>query len=146
MQWATAISKKAMEIAFDYEINKGWTPEYVHQKGVGYDILSIKDKKRKHIEVKGVSESWATYSWQPLHHTEVSELQNNPTNFFLYIIYFDIGNNKRDNFEFNKYKYTFYVISGKELKQNFTIKAMSYSLSPISKSKLNKYKESQILN
>jgi hypothetical protein len=115
---------KAMEVVISYEIGQGRTPKDVSKVGVGYDIESDGRK----IEVKGIGESWKTYTWQPLYPTEVECLNNNSKDFFLYIVKFtDIG------------EHTLYVIPGKDLLEKFQVKIASYQLTPISQRKLREF-------
>jgi uncharacterized protein DUF3883 len=96
-----------MEVVIRYEIGQGRTPKDVSKVGVGYDIESDGRK----IEVKGIGESWKTYTWQPLYPTEVECLNNNSKDFFLYIVKLtDIG------------EHTLYVIPGKDLLEKFQVK------------------------
>ena len=127
------IDKEAMNIVLDFELKNSRQPEDVSQVGVGYDIKSTSpDKQERFIEVKGVSESWKTYNWQPLFYTEVQCLKNNPDKFFLYIVYF---NKQGEELPIN-----LFVISGKDILSSFNIKPMTFSLSPISRRKLLPHK------
>lgn len=140
MTWAKIIGDKAMEIVSDYERKHQRSPEYVHKRGVGYDIHSFGSGER-FIEVKGVSEHWKTYTWQNLHHTEVRCLKNNPDKFFLYIVHFEILPKDRNENVIKKAPYDIYIISGRVLLSNkFNLKEQSYSLTPISKTKLLSYR------
>jgi hypothetical protein len=77
MSWTKTISDRAMDVVCEYETLAGRSPTRVHGDGVGYDIHSQSDKEERFIEVKGVSESWKTYTWQSLHFTEVDCLKSN---------------------------------------------------------------------
>lgn len=139
--WAKLIGDKAMYFVGQYELQNGRSYKEVHKEGVGYDIESFNSLEKRFIEVKGISESWLTYTWQPLHHTEVSFLQKNPNNFYLYIVYFDIPRDNRTQEVLSGAIPTLFVIPGSQLLENFSIKPQSYSLSPISRRKLELYKK-----
>ncbi len=115
--------QKAIEIVKTYEIEEGRSPVNVSKKGVGYDLES----SGRMIEVKGVSESWKTYTWQSLYHSEVECLDRNTKNFYLYIVKFD-GD-----------KSSLYIIPGDKLKEEFKCKVTAYALTPISRRKLNQF-------
>jgi Domain of unknown function (DUF3883) len=66
MPWAKTISDRAMDIVCKYETLASRTPTKVNSDGVGYDIYSTNGKEERLIEVKGVSESWETYTWQSM--------------------------------------------------------------------------------
>lgn len=117
---------KAIEIVIEYEKQQGRNPINVSKTGCGYDIQS----SDRLIEVKGVGESWKTYTWQSLYPSEVRCINKNPKNFYLYIVKFD----KKNNDEF-----TLFVIPGKELKKQFKVKITAYALTPISKAKLRQF-------
>jgi len=90
-----------MDVVCEYETLAGRSPTRVHGDGVGYDIHSQSAKEERFIEVKGVSESWKTYTWQSLHFTEVDCLKRNSGKFFLYIVYFAIAS-ERDGLAVSK--------------------------------------------
>lgn len=124
-------ARKAIEFVLDYEKKQHREPDDVssNNEHSGYDVKS----GNRMIEVKGVGESWETYTWQSLHKTEVACLKGSPNDFYLYIV---------------KYKDTdsdevvgFYVIPGAELlnETNFRIEVENYALTPISQSKLSRY-------
>lgn len=118
-----SVEQKAIEIVKAYETAEGRNPINVSKKGVGYDIESDGRK----IEVKGVSESWKTYTWQSLHPSEVECLDRNTENFYLYIVKFD------DN------KSSLYIIPGDKLKEEFKCRVTAYALTPISRKKLKQF-------
>jgi len=138
--WSKLIGDKAMEIVELYEFKNNRNVERVYQKGVGYDLLSKKGNEERYIEVKGISESWKTYTWQPLHHTEVTTLQKNPENFFLYIVHFEVMKDRRNSNYLNGDNYQLFIISGHNLLNHFRILPESYALKPISQRKLDTYK------
>ena len=139
--WKKLISEKAIEKVFAYEKARGMEFERVDKDGVGYDVQSSNGIEERFIEVKGVSESWKTYTWQNLHNTEIVALHRNPEKFFLYIVYFDIPKEKRNEEELNIAKPQLYIIPGKDLidPEKFKIKEASSALSPISREKLKPY-------
>jgi hypothetical protein len=137
--WTTLVSHKAMDIVVDYETKNGRKAVKVFQNGVGYDVQSVGNNEERFIEVKGISESWKTFTWQPLHHTEIETLNKNPGKFYLYIVHFDITSEQRNQTFLNSAKYTLFVISGNKLLTEFTIKPISYSLAPISQRKLKPF-------
>lgn len=118
-----SVEQKAIEIAKTYEITKGRNPINVSKNGVGYDLKSDNRK----IEVKGVSESWETYSWQSLYPSEVECLNRDTKNFYLYIVKFDDDKN------------SLFIIPGDKLKKEFKHKITAYALTPISKRKLKQF-------
>ena len=128
-----------MEIAELYEKTYSRIPLRVHQKGVGYDLHSKSEKEERFIEVKGISELWKTYTWQPLHHTEVEALEKNPDKFFLYIIHFDIPKEKRNSINLNNATYKLFIISGNDLRKSFRLVPESYALKPISQRRLRPF-------
>jgi hypothetical protein len=144
MDWKKIISEKSMEIVMGYEQAAGRISEKVHQKGVGYDILSKDSVSERHIEVKATSESWLTYTWLPLYHSEVEALKNNPDKFYLYIVRFEINPKDRNELTLNTTKHELFIINGQDLLNEFNIKPETFSLSPISKSKLKKYLNKKI--
>ena len=109
-----------MEIAIAHERAEGRNPVDVSKKGVGHDIES----SGRLIEVKGVGESWTSYTWQPMYVSQVECLNKNPGSFYLYIVKFDDGAS------------SLYVIPSGSLKKDFKLKPESYALTPISKRKL----------
>ena len=130
-----------MDIVCECETLAGRTPTRVNRVGVGYDIHSKSDKEERLIEVKGVSESWNTYTWQAMHFTEVDCMKSNPDKFFLYIVYFSIAG-ERDGIEINKIVPDIFVIPGADLlSSKFRLKRGNYSLTPISRRKLSAYKQ-----
>jgi len=129
-----------MELARQYEANNGRTAMPVHKNGVGYDLFSTSNNEERHIEVKGVSESWKTYNWQSLHHTEVKSLREDPEHFYLYIIHFDIINEDRDEAHLSNAPRSLFIIKGQDLLSIFNLTPASYSLRPISQRKLEPYK------
>jgi|SRR3989344_3651610 len=139
MEWSKLISEKGMEIAELYEKTHSRIPIRVHQKGVGYDLHSKNENEERFIEVKGISESWKTYTWQPLHHTEIKALRKNPSMFFLYIIHFDISKENRNSTNLNNAVYKLFVISGNNLQKSFRLIPESYALKPISRRRLSIY-------
>jgi len=138
--WSKTISKKAIEIVMYYEQNAGRKPVLRDKAGVGYDIESKNKSEHRYIEVKGVSENWSTYTWQPLYASEVACLENNPDKFYLYIVYFTLPENSRNQGSIEQATHNIYIISGKEIKEEFAIKPANFQLAPISRSKLEKYK------
>lgn len=139
MEWKKAISEKSMDIVIDYERSLGRKAKKVDTSGVGYDILSINNKEERYIEVKGVSELWATYTWLALYFSEVEALKNNPDKFFLYIVKFGIDPKHRSEEILNSADYEIFVINGHDLLNDFKIKPETFSLSPVSKRRLSKY-------
>ena len=137
--WATIISHKAMDIVVDYETKNGRKAVKVFQNGVGYDIKSTGNSEERFIEVKGISESWKTFYWQPLHHTEVETLNKYPDKFFLYIVHFEITSEQRNEANLNICPYKLFTISGEKLLSEFTLKPVLYSLAPISQRKLKPF-------
>jgi len=113
-----------MEVVRRYEIREGRRPKDVSKEGVGYDIESDGRK----IEVKGVVESWKTYTWQALYPSQVECLNKNPQEFFLYIVKFTDAE-----------EHTLYVIPGKDLLEKFQVRIASYQLTPISQQKLREF-------
>lgn len=128
-----------MEIAELYEKTHSRIPLRVHQKGVGYDLYSKNGNEERFIEVKGISESWKTYTWQSLHHTEIEALKKNPDKFFLYIIHFDVSKENRNSIYLNDATHQLFIISGNELQKSFRLIPESYALKPISQRKLKEY-------
>ena len=121
-----------MEIAEAFELQEGRTSKRVHRDGVGYDLLSISIQEERFIEVKGISESWKTYNWQPLFRSEVEALNKYPEKFFLYIIHFEETANLSN--------YKLFVIHGTRLlNDGFRITPESFSLRPISQRRLAPY-------
>ena len=114
----------------EYEIKKGRKPEDFSHKKVGYDIHSNNTKEERFIEVKGVSESWNTYTWQSLHHTQIDCLKKYPNKFWLYIIRFCIDKENRNLFELQRTLPEAYMIPGGDLLDTtkFRIEEESYSL------------------
>ena len=135
MDWSKLIGDKAMEVAELYETAHGRVTNRVHQQGVGYDLRSSGNEER-YIEVKGVSESWKTYTWQPLHHTEVETLKRQSAHYFLYIVRFEISKENRDQEHLNSAPYQLFVLPGEKLLNNFKIVPQSFALTPISKRRL----------
>lgn len=129
-----------MEIVESYELKNNRGVERVHQKGVGYDLLSKNKDEERYIEVKGVSETWNSYTWQSLHPNEVRALSKSPGNFFLYIVHFERQGQNRDAIFLNKAAYQLFIINGKDLQNNFRIIPESFALKPISRKKLKNYK------
>ena len=127
-----------MEIVELYEKSHGRLCERVHQKGVGYDLHSIGNEER-FIEVKGISESWNTYTWQPLHHTEVKTLQNDPAHFFLYIVHFEIVKANRTQEYLSTAQHQLFVIPGRQLLTSFRVVPESFALKPISRKSLSPF-------
>ncbi|MBI2626302.1 MAG: DUF3883 domain-containing protein [Candidatus Nealsonbacteria bacterium] len=115
--------QKAIKIVRAYEIANRRNPINVSKNGVGYDIESSGRK----IEVKGISESWKTYTWQSLYSSEVECLDRDTKNFYLYLVKFDDD------------KSSLYIIPGDELKKKFKIKIIDYALTPISRKKLREF-------
>jgi Protein NO VEIN, C-terminal len=113
-----------MEIAMGYETREGRSPKDVSREGIGYDIESNGRK----IEVKGVGESWKTYTWQAMYTSEVERLNANKDDFFLYIVKFS-----------DEEQHTLYIIPGIDLLAKFQLKIASYSLTPISRGKLREF-------
>lgn len=133
-----------MQLVEGFESKNGRTPKRVNHDGVGYDLLSKNLDEERHIEVKGVSELWKTYTWQSLHHTEVSALNDNPHCFFLYIVHFEIQKENRDELNLNVAPYSLYILPGnKMLSDEFKIQRASFALSPISKKRLLGYLENK---
>jgi len=122
-------AKKAIEFVLDYEIKQGRNPEDVstNKEHSGYDVKS----DDRMIEVKGVGESWKTYTWQSLYKTEVECLNNNPNSFYLYIVKF--RNKESDEVV------GFYIIPGVDLKSKFRIEIENYGLRPISENTLKEF-------
>lgn len=140
MEWSQLIGEYAMGIVEVYERTQGRMPERVHRKGVGYDVLSKDADHERFIEVKGISESWETYNWQPLHKTEVEALDKNIDKFFLYIIHFEIKRENRNEENLRAAEYNLFIIPGTSLRNNeFRIEPASFALRPISKTRLKKY-------
>jgi len=83
------------------------------------------------IEVKGVGESWRTYNWQSLYKNEVECLNNDPKDFYLYIIKFKDTNSDE--------VVGFYIVPGIDLKAKFRIEIETYSLRPISETNLKEF-------
>src|SRR5690242_14388334 len=110
--WTKIIRDKAMQIAQAFELSNNRVPKPVHTSGVGYDLLSIGKDAERHIEVKGVSESWKTYTWQALHHTEVAALKDSPEQFYLYIVRFDIPLESRNSDYLETAPHDLYIIPG----------------------------------
>lgn len=130
---AKKIESFAIAHALDYERAQGRQPVDVtkNRDHIGYDIYSAPRK----IEVKGVGESWKTYTWQALYATEYAALNADPENFFLYIVKFTTT--RAEQIE------AFYIIPGTALKKEesiFTLKIETYALRPISQGKLSPYK------
>ena len=98
----------------------------------GYDVKS----GSRMIEVKGVRESWKTYTWTSLHKTEIECLRQNPGEYWLYIVKFK--GNDSDEIE------AFYALPGLDLINDgcFRIQIENYALTPISKRSLSKYRQS----
>ncbi len=140
MTWAKSISERAIELVLAYERQNGRHPERYDKRGVGYDINSKNEIEERFIEVKGISESWTTYTWQPLHRTEVECLRANPDKFYLYILYFDGLKKIRNDAGIASIVPDLYIIGGRELLHHFAIREATYSLSPISRSRLAQYK------
>jgi hypothetical protein len=145
MEWKKVLREKAMKVAESIELSNNRVPKRVDRDGIGYDILSIGENEERHIEVKGVSEGWASYTWQALHHTQVKALKKNPAEFFLYIVRFDILHRENRNSEFlETASPQLYIIPGKDLLGGglgrFKIQEESFALKPISKTSLAPYK------
>lgn len=119
--------QKAIEIVMEYEKREGRNPVIVSRKGVGHDIES----DSRMIEVKGIGESWRTYNWQSLYKNEVECLNNNPKNFYLYIVKFKDKNSNEVA--------GFYIISGVDLKAKFRIEIETYGIRPISENCLKEF-------
>lgn len=145
MEWSQLIGEQAMEVVEDYEKKHERLSRRVHQMGVGYDLDSVGKNQERYIEVKGVSESWKTYTWQPLHKTEVDALKNHTDKFFLYIVYFEIDRENRNKKNLIEAKHKLFIIPGTSLQNNeFRIEPASFALRPISKARLKKYEVSNI--
>lgn len=127
----TKIAEQAIEYVLRFETKNGHSPVNVSRdkKHSGYDILSGKKK----IEVKGKIENWSSYDWQVLYKSEIRCLQENPDNFFLYIVKF-----KRD--DMNQVE-DFFIIPGTDLIKNFKVQPETFRLSPISQSRLKQYRQ-----
>lgn len=124
-------ARRAIEFVLCYEKKQERAPKDVsaNKDHLGYDVKS----GNRMIEVKGVGESWQTYTWQCLHQTEVACLKRHPSDFYLYLVKFkDTGSDEVVGF---------YVIPGTELSNetNFRIEVENYRLRPISQRKLSKY-------
>ena len=112
-------------------------------KGVGHDICSL----NRFIEVKGVSEVWKNYTWQSFHPNEYECLKEHKDKFYLYIVYWAIHKEQRDEKDIlERVKPTLYIIPGKDLldKMKFRIQVEAYSLrsslGTSLKTRLEKYK------
>jgi len=124
---AKSTEQKAIEIVMEYEKREGRNPRIVSREGVGHDIES----NDRMIEVKGVGESWRTYNWQSLYKNEVECLNNDPKDFYLYIIKFKDTNSDE--------VVGFYIVPGIDLKAKFRIEIETYSLRPISETNLKEF-------
>jgi hypothetical protein len=122
--------KLAMQIALDYEIKQGRHPKDVaaDKTVTGCDIIS----DGRYIEVKGVGESWKTYTWQGIHKTEYDRLKSDTAVFYLYIVKFVDKNSTEVE--------AIYIIPGPDLELAFTVQIASYAITPIGLSKLKPYK------
>jgi hypothetical protein len=147
MGWSNTIANKAMDIVESHENEHGRISIRVHQKGVGYDLHSQNSNEERFIEVKGISESWKTYTWQPLHRTEFEALQSSPDKFYLYIVHFDIAKENRNENYLNSALRRIYIIPGRNLQTDFRIIPQTFALSPISQRKLEAYEvvENQVV-
>ncbi len=121
------IERKAIEVVMRYEKREGRDPLIVSKRGVGYDIKS----NSRMIEVKGVGESWQTYNWQSLYRNEIECLNENPKDFYLYIVKFKDKNSDEVT--------GFYAIKGKDLKAKFRVEIETYGVRPISRSSLKEF-------
>ncbi len=123
--------KLAIHIALDYETKQGRHPKDVasDKTVTGCDILS----DGRYIEVKGVGESWKTYTWQSIHTTEYDRLKSDTANFYLYIIKFVDKNSTEVE--------AIYIIPGPDLESAFTVQIASYAITPISQARLEKYRK-----
>ncbi|OGZ56687.1 MAG: hypothetical protein A3H64_03030 [Candidatus Ryanbacteria bacterium RIFCSPLOWO2_02_FULL_45_11c] len=124
---AKQAEQKAIEIVMEYEKRKGRNPLIVSRRGVGHDIES----DGRMIEVKGIGESWLTYTWQSLYKNEVECLNNNPKDFYLYIVKFKDKNSDEI--------VGFYIIPGIDLKSKFRIEVETYGIRPVSKHSLKEF-------
>jgi hypothetical protein len=98
-------------------------PIDVSRTGAGHEIES----SGRMIEVKGVSESWKTYTWQSLHASEKDCLGKDKANLFLHIVKFDGSNS------------SLYVIPGERLSKDLKFKVTAYALTPIRRKKLKEF-------
>ena len=122
--------KLAMDFVLDFEKKQGRHPKDVStdKTVTGCDIIS----DGRYIEVKGVGESWKTYTWQGIHKTEYDRFRSDTANFFLYIVKFVDKNSTEVE--------SIYIIPGTELESTFSVQVASYAITPISQAKLRKYK------
>jgi hypothetical protein len=128
-----SVSKRAIEAVIEYERKNLREPKNVSRDGVGYDLHS----GDRCIEVKGVSESWKTYTWQSIYPSEVDAMKSNPTLYWLYIVKFE---DKED-----ESAYEIYTIPATEFvsDEKFRLRIASFSLTPISRKKLEEYRQAR---
>ncbi len=125
----TERAQKAIEFVLDYERKQERIAENVSaaREHSGYDVKS----GDRLIEVKGVGESWKTYTWQALYKTERESLRNHPNVWFLYIVKFK--DKESDEVV------GFYIIPGVDLENKFCIDIESYGIRSISQNTLKDF-------
>lgn len=132
------IDKRATEIVEAFEQRNGRVTEPKHHARVGYDLYSKDSNEERMIEIKGTHQSWQNFSWLSLHCTQVKAIIDNPINYFLYIVRFEIPIDRRDTEYLQIAPYRLFIIRGIDLLHNFQIKSESFRL-PINQDRLNSY-------